>query len=56
MEIYESEFYDLLFERLTECGYVPQQDELEIIADVFFEFLEEKGIIGDVIYLDEDEE
>lgn len=56
MEIYEDEIYDKLFTRLVNCGYVPQEDELEIILDIFFEYMEEKGIISEVVYLDEDED
>ena len=46
--ISDEEIADYLFKNLTKLGYVPGEDELDDLVYLFFEFLIEKGIIGEV--------
>jgi hypothetical protein len=49
-EIYVSdeEIYEYLFTRLIEAGYAPIREEVEEMAGIVFDFLLDKGIIGEV--------
>lgn len=49
-EVYVSdeEIYEYLFTRLVEAGFVPVREEVEEMASIMFDFLLDKGIIGEV--------
>jgi hypothetical protein len=49
IEIKESEIADYLFEHLIELGYVPEEEELDDLAMLVFDFLVSLGA------MDEDE-
>lgn len=40
----EDELATYLFKGLIELGYIPQEDELEDIVTLVFDYLEEKGM------------
>lgn len=43
-----SEIEKFLYMNLMKEGYVPSDQEIEDLADMFFDFLIQKGIIADV--------
>jgi YozD-like protein len=47
------EIEEFVHDNLTKRGFVPSEDEVETLADIFFDFLIEKGVIDEV---DEEDE
>lgn len=57
----EQEIGDYIYEELVAEGFVPESEEIEVISAIVFDyimqFLEDNGIIGEIIHLhDEDDE
>jgi hypothetical protein len=42
------EIEEFVFNRLSQCGLVPSEEEVETIADIFFDYLLEKGVVDEV--------
>lgn len=56
----EQEIGDYIYEELIAEGFVPESEEIEVISAIVFDyimqFLEDMGIIGEIIHLDEEDE
>lgn len=50
IEISTPEMRDFLFKKLINVGYAPSEEELAELADIFFNFLVDKGIMSEVDY------
>lgn len=46
------EMAEYIYERLIERGYVPKREEVEELADIFFDFLLDYGVIEEEEYDD----
>jgi hypothetical protein len=53
--IFQNDMKDYLFEKLVKAGLAPNDDDLDVITEIVFDYLEDRNIL-DIVEYDEFED